>query len=499
MLKYLKSTSKLGIKFDGNKPVLAAFSDSDFAACRDTRRSTTGLVVKNCGGPVAWRSTRQSTVAESTAEAEFVACSSASREVMWLRQFSFEVVGKPLLSPTTIYVDNQATIKLITNNQVRSKTKHLDIRLMAVRERCAEKAIKPEYVSTDMQQAYLFTKPLPPAKFTTLRSKLGLSLVLFLLCLVIPARTYRLSLGMGPDFTQPTMRLVIKVNNPCSQVVVAENILRGKVFLSPEAKANTSIIETTRELCQSTFNKSILTALDEINGCQTPNRAKRDLSTIISVATTVSSFIVGVTNFIRGFSESANGVTRRDVIKQLASQVNLSTVSLLTDRSIMAVEEERELDIISSTARMHLEAIRQETAHIPMVLWSSFQAMHELYAGAANLRAVKLQCRAGVLATQEIGEMVESTEIGEVSAAETSVVSMIYDPDVQELEILYRLKKALDFNTENVIAVPGVVVVLAFAIMLIRVNLAALHAIRRTPSAPVAVPRHNKGHLSVDF
>ena len=75
MLLYLKATPTVGIKFSGPELNLFAFSDADWAGDLDSRRSTTGYVVYAAGGPIAWQSKLQTTVAVSTMEAEYMAAS----------------------------------------------------------------------------------------------------------------------------------------------------------------------------------------------------------------------------------------------------------------------------------------------------------------------------------------------------------------------------------------------------------------------------------------
>jgi len=69
VLRYLRGTTRLGVVYGGSEP-LQVFADTDWAGDIDSRRSTTGFVFTCNGGPIAWASKRQSTVATSTAEAE---------------------------------------------------------------------------------------------------------------------------------------------------------------------------------------------------------------------------------------------------------------------------------------------------------------------------------------------------------------------------------------------------------------------------------------------
>jgi len=63
------------------------YSDSDFARCVDRRKSTLGYVFLLARGLVSWKSAKQSVVAMSVMEAEFVACFETTIQANWLRNF----------------------------------------------------------------------------------------------------------------------------------------------------------------------------------------------------------------------------------------------------------------------------------------------------------------------------------------------------------------------------------------------------------------------------
>lgn len=134
-MRYLAHTSKYGIIFDGReKQGLIAFSDADLAGCREIERSVSGTIVNCASAPVILKSTKQTTVAESTCEAEFVASTVASREIVWAKQFLTELKVEQR-EPTTLFADNQSAIKLVSNSTQHTKIRHVDIKLFAQRER----------------------------------------------------------------------------------------------------------------------------------------------------------------------------------------------------------------------------------------------------------------------------------------------------------------------------------------------------------------------------
>jgi hypothetical protein len=94
LVRYIQGSSELGILYSKpsnsgpmNQPnVLWGFVDSDWAGCPDSRRSTTGFTLMLNGAAVAWKSKRQSVVALSSAEAEFIAASALVQEVIYTRR-----------------------------------------------------------------------------------------------------------------------------------------------------------------------------------------------------------------------------------------------------------------------------------------------------------------------------------------------------------------------------------------------------------------------------
>jgi hypothetical protein len=86
---------------------LVAYSDSDFAACVESRKSTSGVVLMQNGGPIVWFSRKQTILSTSTTEAEYVAAHDAGREVSWTRDM-LEELNVTQSGPTHLHDDNVA-------------------------------------------------------------------------------------------------------------------------------------------------------------------------------------------------------------------------------------------------------------------------------------------------------------------------------------------------------------------------------------------------------
>lgn len=170
VVKYLHATKELKlVMFDENDPTpLTAFSDSDWAEDRSTRKSISGVLVKILGGTVSWSSRKQNIVSTSTTEAEFYALSEAVKEVQYLKNVlnDFDIATEETI---TIHSDNQSTIKMIKNPRSSSRTKHIDVRLHFVRDSVGQGSIGLKYCSSEHNVADLLTKPLAGVKIKYLR------------------------------------------------------------------------------------------------------------------------------------------------------------------------------------------------------------------------------------------------------------------------------------------------------------------------------------------
>jgi endo-1,4-beta-mannosidase len=121
----------------------------------------------------------QTLIALSTTEAEYIALSSALREVITLMNLLKELRAYNIPIPTNVptircrvFEDNTAAIELAREPKLRPRTKHLAVRLHHFRDHIKQKLITIEHVSTKDQIADIFTKPLARDQFRNLRALL---------------------------------------------------------------------------------------------------------------------------------------------------------------------------------------------------------------------------------------------------------------------------------------------------------------------------------------
>ena len=165
VIRYIKGTVAFGIKFTKcQNSKLLGFSDSDWGGSVDYMKSASGYCFSLGSGVFSWSSKKQETVAQSTAEAEFVAATAAANQAVWLRKLCRDLYWNQL-EQTELFVDNQAAIAISCNPVFHGRTKHFKIKYFFLREVQKEGEIKLIYCKSEEQLADIFTKPLPANQF----------------------------------------------------------------------------------------------------------------------------------------------------------------------------------------------------------------------------------------------------------------------------------------------------------------------------------------------
>ena len=154
---------------------LVGYTDADWGGDIDERKSTSSYAFLLSRGAISWSSKKQTCTALSTIEAEFVACSAAVQEAVWLRRFYEDLnVVTDATQPVTLYCDNQAAIAYTKDPRYHSKSKHIETKYNFVRDIVAQKEIKIQYISTQQMVADPLTKPVTRDVYAIHSRSLGL-------------------------------------------------------------------------------------------------------------------------------------------------------------------------------------------------------------------------------------------------------------------------------------------------------------------------------------
>ena len=123
---YLVGTSKYWLMYNGmSREGISACTDSDWASDNSTCRSQTSYFIKLAKGLISWTSRAQKTIALSSTEAEYMALSDCSHQVVWMHTLLGELSYN--LKPIPICRDNQGSIFISSNPITEKCSKHIDI------------------------------------------------------------------------------------------------------------------------------------------------------------------------------------------------------------------------------------------------------------------------------------------------------------------------------------------------------------------------------------
>lgn len=164
VVRYLSSFTDLGLEFTACDMILHSFVDSDFAGDLDDRKSVTGYCFMLGDNVVSWRSTKQTMVALSSAESEYIALSECAKELAQLRTVLGDL-GYPQDSATVVKTDSQSSMAIATGDSIARRSKHIDVKYHHVRDLVAGNVISLSYVPSKDNIADVLTKPLPREPF----------------------------------------------------------------------------------------------------------------------------------------------------------------------------------------------------------------------------------------------------------------------------------------------------------------------------------------------
>ena len=176
--KYLHGTSDYVLCYQGRLGLdkvlhIRGFVDAEWAGDLDQRRYTSGYVFNLFGGTASWMSKKQSVVALSTTEVEYMVATHASKEEVWLQRVcsSMGLVHGAI----RIDCDNQSAILLAKNPAYHSKAKHIDVQYQFVRDLIEYKKVLLVKVDTLKNTANAFTKSMSSEKFCWYRETMGVA------------------------------------------------------------------------------------------------------------------------------------------------------------------------------------------------------------------------------------------------------------------------------------------------------------------------------------
>lgn len=176
ILKYLKRHKDDFLVYGGDDELIVkGYTDASFQTDKDDFRSQSGFVFCLNGGAVSWKSAKQSTIADSTTEAEYIAAHEAAKEAIWLRKFIGELGVVPSIKgPIALYCDNNGAIAQAKEPRHHQRVKHVLRRFHLLREFVERKEVEISKIGTDDNISDPLTKPLPQAKHNSHTAAMGI-------------------------------------------------------------------------------------------------------------------------------------------------------------------------------------------------------------------------------------------------------------------------------------------------------------------------------------
>jgi hypothetical protein len=177
ILRYLTGTKTFRITYcaieddNNNDNLFYSFSDSAFAN-NDDGKSMSGYVFLASGEAITWKSKKQSIIALSTTESEYVALSESGRQACWLRNL-YGKLGFPQTKPTVINSDNEGSVSMTQDPQFHAQSKHIALCHHWVKDLVNDNVLEIHNVCNPEQMADVLTKALAKAKHSRHTEEMG--------------------------------------------------------------------------------------------------------------------------------------------------------------------------------------------------------------------------------------------------------------------------------------------------------------------------------------
>jgi len=181
VFKYLRGTHDLALTLgkvsNADPNILTGHMDANWARDADDHRSTSGYAFQLGDAVVSWNSKKQSNVATSSSEAEYVALAHGAKQALWLRYVTRDIgVCKGAELPTTeLLSDNTAAIAIAREARFHGRSRHIGTQFHFVRERVEDGTFEITHVPTADMLADGLTKPLTRQPHETMLARFSLS------------------------------------------------------------------------------------------------------------------------------------------------------------------------------------------------------------------------------------------------------------------------------------------------------------------------------------
>ncbi|KAD6453934.1 hypothetical protein E3N88_08640 [Mikania micrantha] len=175
LMRYLRGTMELCLHYNKFPAVLEGYCDANWVTDNDEVSSTSGYVFIMGGGAISWKSSKQTCIARSTMESEFIALELAGQEAEWLRGLLSDIPqwGRNPL-PIPLHCDSKAAISVAKNDVYNGKKRHIRLRHSSVKHMLKSGVLAIDFVRSERNLADPFTKALPKKMVCSTSREMGL-------------------------------------------------------------------------------------------------------------------------------------------------------------------------------------------------------------------------------------------------------------------------------------------------------------------------------------
>lgn len=175
LLRYLRYTREYGLHYTRYPAVIEGYSDANWISDIKDSKATSGYVFTLGGAAVSWKSSKQTVIARSTMESEFIALDKCGEEAEWLRQFTEDIPRWPKpVTAISIHCDSQSAIGRAHSIMYNGKSRHIRRRHNTIRQLLSTGIITIDYIKSADNIADPLTKGL--SREVVQRSSKGMGL-----------------------------------------------------------------------------------------------------------------------------------------------------------------------------------------------------------------------------------------------------------------------------------------------------------------------------------
>ena len=175
IMRYVKGTSSYDIQYSKNQSgELIGYSDYDWSGDKDDKKSIVAYVFMIGNAAFSWSSKKESIVALSSCEADYIAASMTACQAQWINMLLMEL--KLIKNEKMeLRIDSKSAIDLAKHLVAHGRSKHIETKFHFLRDQVNNGKLEVKYCKTDEQIADLLTKPLKSSSFLYLKKKLGMA------------------------------------------------------------------------------------------------------------------------------------------------------------------------------------------------------------------------------------------------------------------------------------------------------------------------------------